>query len=155
MKTTNGAKHGAARLGVQGKITLGIAAVAALMVLAYSVLNYLAVRDQALGRLDSRLASAAQSYAYVVDLAEQDQLMAQGEQADPERIHAIVKRLTEYARSLDIVFLYSLQQDAKEARYIYSSLEDKEYQDANSYTPLFLQAYDEETPRATIARVAA
>ena len=69
-------KRGGFQLGIQGKITLGIASVSILTVLVYSIVSYFSVRDLAYGKLDARLASAAQSYAYVVSLPEQDELMA-------------------------------------------------------------------------------
>ena len=155
MKTTTVTGPSVSRLGVQGKITLGIASVAVLMVLAFSIVNYFSARDLAYEQLDSRITSAAQSYAYVVSLAEQDELMAAGEKADSERIKQITRRMSEYARSIGIAYLYSVIPDGKNVAYIYSSLTDEEFKDASKYEPLFLQAYDEEVPKPTILRVAA
>ena len=148
-------KGGRFRLGIQGKITLGIASVSILTVLVYSIVSYFSVRDLAYGKLDARLASAAQSYAYVVSLAEQDELMAVGEKADVERIKQISRRMTEYARSVGITYLHSVVPNGKDVTYIYSSLTEEEFKDPAKYEHLFLQAYDEEAPKATIARVAA
>ena len=147
--------RGPVRLGIQGKITLGIASVSILTVLVYSIVSYLSVRDLAYGKLDARLASAAQSYAYVVNLSEQDELVAAGEKAEVERIKQISRRMTEYARSVGITYLYSVVPNGKEVTYIYSSLTEEEFKDPAKYENLFLQAYDEEAPKATITRVAA
>ena len=151
-----GATVGSTRrhLGIQGKITLGIASVAILIVLVYSIVSYFAARELAYGELDSRLASAAQSYAYVVDLAEQDALVAEGEKADVERIKAISRRMTEYARAVGVTYLYSVVPDGNKVAYIYSSLTEEEYKDPSKYQHLFLAPYDEEAPKATILRVA-
>ena len=148
-------KRGGFQLGIQGKITLGIASVSILTVLVYSIVSYFSVRDLAYGKLDARLASAAQSYAYVVSLPEQDELMAAGEKADAERIRQISQTMTKYARSVGITYLYSVIPNGKDVTYIYSSLTDEELKDPAKYEHLFLQAYDEEAPKATIARVAA
>ncbi|MBP7525847.1 MAG: HAMP domain-containing protein, partial [Propionivibrio sp.] len=148
-------KRGRFQLGIQGKITLGIASVSILTVLVYSIVSYFSVRDLAYGKLDARLASAAQSYAYVVSLPEQDELMAAGEKADAERIRQISQTMTKYARSVGITYLYSVIPNGKDVTYIYSSLTDEEFKDPAKYEHLFLQAYDEEAPKATIARVAA
>ncbi len=148
-------KRGGFQLGIQGKITLGIASVSILTVLVYSIVSYFSVRDLAYGKLDARLASAAQSYAYVVSLPEQDELMAAGEKADAERIRQISQTMTKYARSVGITYLYSVIPNGKDVTYIYSSLTDEEFKDPAKYEHLFLQAYDEEAPKATIARVAA
>ena len=148
-------KRGRFQLGIQGKITLGIASVSILTVLVYSIVSYFSVRDLAYGKLDARLASAAQSYAYVVSLPEQDELMAAGEKADAERIRQISQTMTKYARSVGITYLYSVIPNGKDVTYIYSSLTDEELKDPAKYEHLFLQAYDEEAPKATIARVAA
>ena len=148
-------KRGGFQLGIQGKITLGIASVSILTVLVYSIVSYFSVRDLAYGKLDARLASAAQSYAYVVSLPEQDELMAAGEKADAERIRQISQTMTKYARSVGITYLYSVIPNGKDVTYIYISLTDEELKDPAKYEHLFLQAYDEEAPKATIARVAA
>ena len=148
-------KRGGFQLGIQGKITLGIASVSILTVLVYSIVSYFSVRDLAYGKLDARLASAAQSYAYVVSLPEQDELMAAGEKADAERIRQISQTMTKYARSVGITYLYSVIPNGKDVTYIYSSLTDEEFKDPAKYEHLFLQAYDEEAPKATIAHVAA
>ena len=148
-------KRGRFQLGIQGKITLGIASVSILTVLVYSIVSYFSVRDLAYGKLDARLASAAQSYAYVVSLPEQDELMAAGEKADAERIRQISQTMTKSARSVGITYLYSVIPNGKDVTYIYSSLTDEEFKDPAKYEHLFLQAYDEEAPKATIARVAA
>ena len=141
-------------LGIQGKITLGIASVSILTVLVYSVVSYFSARELAYGELDGRLASAAQSYAYVVDLAEQDKLVDAGEAADVERIKAISRRMTAYARAVGVSYLYSVVPDGGKVKYIYSSLTDEEFKDPSKYEHLFLAAYDEEAPKATILRVA-
>ena len=141
-------------LGIQGKITLGIASVSILTVLVYSVVSYFSARELAYGELDGRLASAAQSYAYVVDLAEQDKLVDAGEAADVERIKAISLRMTAYARAVGVSYLYSVVPDGGKVKYIYSSLTDEEFKDPSKYEHLFLADYDEEAPKATILRVA-
>jgi methyl-accepting chemotaxis protein len=63
--------------------------------------------------------------------------------------------MTKYARSVGITYLYSVIPNGKDVTYIYSSLTDEEFKDPAKYEHLFLQAYDEEAPKATIARVAA
>ena len=154
METLAGNKPVRFHLGIQGKITLGIASVSILTVLVYSVVSYFSVRGLVYGELDGRLASAAKSYAYVVDLAEQDALTAAGEKADAERIRQITRRMTEYAKSVGITYLYSVVPKGKDVSYIYSSLTDEEFKDPAKYENLFLQTYDEEVPKATITRVA-
>lgn len=154
MKTLSGNSQGGSRLGIQGKITLGITSVSVLMVLAYSVFSYLSARDFAYEQLNSRLISATKSYAYVVSLAEQDELMSSGEKTDPERIKQITRRISEYVRSVGVAYLYSVIPDGKSVAYIYSSLTDEEFKDASKYEPLFLQPYDEDVPKPTIVRVA-
>ena len=154
MKTLSENIPGRSRLGIQGKITLGITAVSVLMVLVYSTFSYLSARDFAYGQLDNRLISATTSYAYIVNLAEQDELMSSGEKADPERIKQITRRMTEYAQSVGVVYLYSVIPDGKNVAYIYSSLTDEEFKDPSKYEPLFLQPYDEDVPKPSIVRVA-
>ena len=154
MGTLLGNGQGGSRLGIQGKITLGITSVSVLMVLVYSVFSYLSARDFAYEQLNSRLISATKSYSYVVSLAEQDELMASREKADPERIKQITRRMSEYARSVGVVYLYSVIPEGKNVAYIYSSLTDEEFKDASKYEPLFLQPYDEDEPKPSIVRVA-
>ena len=154
MATSTESSGAGRHLGIQGKITLGIASVSILTVLVYSVVSYFSARELAYGELDSRLASAAQSYAYVVDLAEQDKLVDAGEAADVERIKAISRRMTAYARAVGVSYLYSVVPDGGKVKYIYSSLTDEEFKDPSKYEHLFLAAYDEEAPKATILRVA-
>jgi methyl-accepting chemotaxis protein len=154
MATSTESSRAGRHLGIQGKITLGIASVSILTVLVYSVVSYFSARELAYGELDSRLASAAQSYAYVVDLAEQDKLVDAGEAADVERIKAISRRMTAYARAVGVSYLYSVVPDGGKVKYIYSSLTDEEFKDPSKYEHLFLAAYDEEAPKATILRVA-
>lgn len=155
MESLADGKQGRLQFGIQGKITLGIASVSILTVLVYSIVSYFSVRDLAYAELDGRLASAAQSYAYVVSLAEQDVLMAAGEKADVERIKQISRTMTEYVRSVGITYLYSVVPNSRDVTYIYSSLTEEEFKDPAKYEHLFMQAYDEEAPKATIARVAA
>ncbi len=154
MATSTESSRAGRHLGIQGKITLGIASVSILTVLVYSVVSYFSARELAYGELDGRLASAAQSYAYVVDLAEQDKLVDAGEAADVERIKAISRRMTAYARAVGVSYLYSVVPDGGKVKYIYSSLTDEEFKDPSKYEHLFLAAYDEEAPKATILRVA-
>ncbi len=154
MATSTESSRAGRHLGIQGKITLGIASVSILTVLVYSVVSYFSARELAYGELDGRLASAAQSYAYVVDLAEQDKLVDAGEAADVERIKAISLRMTAYARAVGVSYLYSVVPDGGKVKYIYSSLTDEEFKDPSKYEHLFLAAYDEEAPKATILRVA-
>ena len=154
MATSTESSGAGRHLGIQGKITLGIASVSILTVLVYSVVSYFSARELAYGELDGRLASAAQSYAYVVDLAEQDKLVDAGEAADVERIKAISRRMTAYARAVGVSYLYSVVPDGGKVKYIYSSLTDEEFKDPSKYEHLFLAAYDEEAPKATILRVA-
>ena len=154
MATSTESSGAGRHLGIQGKITLGIASVSILTVLVYSVVSYFSARELAYGELDGRLASAAQSYAYVVDLAEQDKLVDAGEAADVERIKAISLRMTAYARAVGVSYLYSVVPDGGKVKYIYSSLTDEEFKDPSKYEHLFLAAYDEEAPKATILRVA-
>ena len=154
MATSTESSRAGRHLGIQGKITLGIASVSILTVLVYSVVSYFSARELAYGELDGRLASAAQSYAYVVDLAEQDKLVDAGEAADVERIKAISLRMTAYARAVGVSYLYSVVTDGGKVKYIYSSLTDEEFKDPSKYEHLFLAAYDEEAPKATILRVA-
>lgn len=153
MSSASGERRTFSGPGVRGKITLGIALVALLMVFAYSAFNYISTRELAYARLDGRLESAARSYPYLIALSDQAALMAESDKADPEAVKRVAFRLTEYARSIGVAYLYSVTQAGAGLTYIFSSVTEDEFKDAGKYENLFLKPYDEEAPKATIARV--
>ncbi len=130
---------------LKAKIRLVLILLTSLAVVTFSIVSYLQTRESALNAIDGKLIAAANGYRFIIPDSLHDTLTPR-DQADLKEMRALSVKLTRFAESVGVPYVYSFVMRDGKPHYVLSSLSADEEKDPAQEQ--YLKAY--ETPNAEL-----
>ncbi|WP_157670135.1 methyl-accepting chemotaxis protein [Chitinibacter sp. GC72] len=130
---------------LKAKIRLVLILLTSLVVVTFCIFSYLETRTVAIAAIDGKLTAAANGYRFIVPEQVHAQLTGR-DSADLKAMRAESVKLTRFAESLGLPYVYSFVLKDGKPHYVLSSLSPEEERDPNAEQ--YLKVY--ETPNAEL-----
>ncbi|QLI81858.1 methyl-accepting chemotaxis protein [Chitinibacter fontanus] len=130
---------------LKAKIRLVLILLTSLAVVTFCIFSYFETRTIAMNAIDGKLTAAANGYRFIVSEELHNQLTPR-DSTDLKQIRALSVKLTRFAESLGLPYVYSFVMKDGKPHYVLSSLSPEEERDATAEQ--YLKVY--ETPNAEL-----
>ncbi|WP_051304984.1 methyl-accepting chemotaxis protein [Chitinilyticum litopenaei] len=124
---------------IKAKIRLVLILLTTLAVVTFSIFSYVQTRNSALAAIDGKLLAAANGYRFIVPL-QLHEAMTPRDAADLGQMRYLSERLTRFAESIGLPYVYSFTLKDDKAHYVLSSLSPDEEKDPK--LEQYLKPYD-------------